>query len=148
MVWLLNNFINSRKYTEINYTVQNIMYLKQASIFLRMLIKALRHIKKIKKYNYLGISSNSMPGCCVSPSWIYSTGNNRAKRRGLHLPISNLYRRKIYSLLIMGSWKNKESGTPAEFSAIQQSVWHHPVPHWFSVNVWGEKHEAAVARQC
>lgn len=46
MVWLLNNFINFRKYTEINYTVQNIMYLKQASIFLRMLIKALRDIKK------------------------------------------------------------------------------------------------------
>lgn len=46
VVWLFNNFINFRKYTEINYTVQNIMYLKQASIFLRTLIKPLRHIKK------------------------------------------------------------------------------------------------------
>lgn len=54
VVWLLNNFINFRKYTEINYMLQNIMYLKQAPIFLRILIKALRHIKKKKKIIILG----------------------------------------------------------------------------------------------
>lgn len=42
VVWLLNNFINLfRNYTEINYTMQNITYLKIGSIFLTMLLKAL-----------------------------------------------------------------------------------------------------------
>lgn len=42
VVWLLNNFINLfRNYTEINYTMQNIKYLKIGSIFPTMLLKAL-----------------------------------------------------------------------------------------------------------
>lgn len=57
VVWLLNNFINLfRNHTEINYTMQNITYLKIGSVFLTMLLKALNTLKKIKD-NYLRISS-------------------------------------------------------------------------------------------
>lgn len=47
VVWLLNNLINFfRNYTEINYTMQTITYLKIGSIFLTTLLKALNTFKK------------------------------------------------------------------------------------------------------
>lgn len=85
------------------------MYLKQASIFLRTLIKPLRHIKKKNNTgNYLGISSNFMPRPCASPSWIRSLGNKQGQEQRLHLPTSNLYKKKnlffINNVFIEKQW--------------------------------------------
>lgn len=51
VVWLLTNFISLfRNYTEINYTMQNITYLKNRFYFSHNVIKSFNHIlKKILK---------------------------------------------------------------------------------------------------
>lgn len=72
--------------TQINYTMQDITYLKIGSIFHHNIIKSFKHILKKKKDNYIGISSNLLPMPFVSPNWTCSLDTNRANRRGLAAP--------------------------------------------------------------